>query len=593
MDLEDEKDQQIKAQRNRIAELEAENKQLRESDELLRYITSIPNLAGYVKDKHGRYKKLFGQFSQHQKYQIPKSDMLDKTAIEICKEHHRHTRGYLPKRIKMKVLGKDEISLKIDYQNGILSFLYLLGDQWNTLLQERLPQSGSLKVGAAALINNEDIGKLNLHYKDLRLWSKEKLTSNWQSLTHPVYLPKMQQKQKQKQKRKRARTHITEESAGLRVQLWPGEEDQNLLFYKTVKEKFHLTVRPKIVDYSSEYFKSRLGLSVAEEDFRIIWSLLWSPVSNEIAIYKMLPHDLTGELEKAKNLHEQDMAIARYQASFSEYLKEIVIFKKQISLPGGKGMLSLTVNDSFRALVDNYFDQALVVFDLENRIKIFNAKALEVLASHRDALMNKDFFHFYQPHRDKPELFWSRLNQLKMEAGHFLSENPVAYVTAEGKKYQLQEKYVSWYNEDLARVDRIICYLTEVQVPEVTGSVQLSQAFANTPNLSLKDYRVKKILEYIHNNYTEDIRWPEILKNFSIHYETGLKIFKKHIGLGLQSYLAEYRLRQAAAQLIQSEQSILEIAAHNGFKSQQYFSNAFTRFFGLSPKAYRQRNKEE
>ena len=59
------------------------------------------------------------------------------------------------------------------------------------------------------------------------------------------------------------------------------------------------------------------------------------------------------------------------------------------------------------------------------------------------------------------------------------------------------------------------------------------------------------------------------------------------------AYLTQLRVRTAAAMLQQSEESITQIGLAVGFGSPGYFGQVFRQFTGLSPRAYRQKLREE
>ncbi|MEB2704041.1 helix-turn-helix domain-containing protein [Citrobacter koseri] len=69
------------------------------------------------------------------------------------------------------------------------------------------------------------------------------------------------------------------------------------------------------------------------------------------------------------------------------------------------------------------------------------------------------------------------------------------------------------------------------------------------------------------------------------------RLFKIIIGISLGRYIRERRLTNAAEELCFTTEPVLDIALKYQFDSQQTFTRAFTRHFGTSPVAYRNRNK--
>ena len=66
------------------------------------------------------------------------------------------------------------------------------------------------------------------------------------------------------------------------------------------------------------------------------------------------------------------------------------------------------------------------------------------------------------------------------------------------------------------------------------------------------------------------------------------RIFRKFTGSSPQHYLLQQRLAQAANLLAHSEEQIGAIAAAVGFDDMFYFSHLFKKYYGISPKKYRE-----
>lgn len=63
---------------------------------------------------------------------------------------------------------------------------------------------------------------------------------------------------------------------------------------------------------------------------------------------------------------------------------------------------------------------------------------------------------------------------------------------------------------------------------------------------------------------------------------------KVHTGHSTSRYIRSFRLKRARELLLQSENSISEISYEVGFKSPVYFSQSFTKEFGISPSSFRE-----
>ena len=65
------------------------------------------------------------------------------------------------------------------------------------------------------------------------------------------------------------------------------------------------------------------------------------------------------------------------------------------------------------------------------------------------------------------------------------------------------------------------------------------------------------------------------------------KLFKQVYGVPVYRYIKEYRLEQAAVELVRSRKPITEIAQHAGYDNASKFSECFKKRYGKTPSRYR------
>lgn len=94
------------------------------------------------------------------------------------------------------------------------------------------------------------------------------------------------------------------------------------------------------------------------------------------------------------------------------------------------------------------------------------------------------------------------------------------------------------------------------------------------------------------------VAWIEGNLNYSLHLDDIAnkcgyskwhlqRVFKTVTGYNLSSYIRARRLSSSAIDLRSTDQPILHISIKYGFYSQQTFSRAFRKMFGVSPGQYR------
>lgn len=104
--------------------------------------------------------------------------------------------------------------------------------------------------------------------------------------------------------------------------------------------------------------------------------------------------------------------------------------------------------------------------------------------------------------------------------------------------------------------------------------------------------KLKRVLYYIKTSYALPITVSEAAAMAGFSDSHFMKLFKEFTGTSFTQYLVDYRLELAAAQLIKSDEKVIEIAANCGFNNHSYFTRSFIRKYGVSPKEYRTRERK-
>lgn len=104
--------------------------------------------------------------------------------------------------------------------------------------------------------------------------------------------------------------------------------------------------------------------------------------------------------------------------------------------------------------------------------------------------------------------------------------------------------------------------------------------------------KIKIILNYIHENYMNELLMRDIANvcHFSEYYF--MKFFKRHLGVTCTEYINAYRLHVASNLLNTTDTPITEISLETGFNSVSYFSKLFKEKFKVTPKEFKNLNKQ-
>ena len=104
---------------------------------------------------------------------------------------------------------------------------------------------------------------------------------------------------------------------------------------------------------------------------------------------------------------------------------------------------------------------------------------------------------------------------------------------------------------------------------------------------------ISPALSYISEHYTEDIPLDALAGVCNMNPSYFCRRFREITGRTAITYLNEYRLTKAHAQLLASDDSVSQIATQCGFSDGNYFSRIFSKYYGMSPKAMRNSSKKE
>lgn len=104
---------------------------------------------------------------------------------------------------------------------------------------------------------------------------------------------------------------------------------------------------------------------------------------------------------------------------------------------------------------------------------------------------------------------------------------------------------------------------------------------------------IKSIHSLLTENLTERFTIEELSKKYRMNSSSLKNIFKSVYGLPIASYMKEYRIRQGAAMLRDSQESIASIARSVGYESQSKFTKAFKTVMDMLPTDYRKQYQRE
>ncbi|MCI5934161.1 MAG: AraC family transcriptional regulator [Lachnospiraceae bacterium] len=107
----------------------------------------------------------------------------------------------------------------------------------------------------------------------------------------------------------------------------------------------------------------------------------------------------------------------------------------------------------------------------------------------------------------------------------------------------------------------------------------------------MSDYYIKEAINYIEQNFQNDISIEDIAAVCGINRSYFGKIFRNSIGRSPQEFLMNYRMVKATELLKLTSLSIAAIGSAVGYENPLHFSRAFKTIYGVSPREWRNQHK--
>lgn len=104
---------------------------------------------------------------------------------------------------------------------------------------------------------------------------------------------------------------------------------------------------------------------------------------------------------------------------------------------------------------------------------------------------------------------------------------------------------------------------------------------------------VSLVLDWINQNFKEEISSKTLSQVSNLNFNYLCKIFKNYTGQTITQYVNEQRIEHACYDISMKNKSITEAAFRNGFNDLSYFAKTFKRYKGITPrefKAFSKRN---
>jgi AraC family L-rhamnose operon transcriptional activator RhaR len=197
------------------------------------------------------------------------------------------------------------------------------------------------------------------------------------------------------------------------------------------------------------------------------------------------------------------------------------------------------------------------------------------------------------------ELAWMRDNEplrhLLWETAITDTQTPIHYLVSQQMSRCKRAFYAlqAWERNQTSQVRaRQIGELTTFLADLADWVSMKTPMSAQEPAIAGLPDAVEKTLMFFSENLAHNWSITELSCHFGLSTPYYIRLFKAAIGESPLSYLSELRARRAAQILMFTDNPIMEVGADVGWTEPGYFSRRFRQFFGISPRAYRQKYRD-
>jgi AraC-like DNA-binding protein len=158
-----------------------------------------------------------------------------------------------------------------------------------------------------------------------------------------------------------------------------------------------------------------------------------------------------------------------------------------------------------------------------------------------------------------------------------------------GKQFSedLEEEFMSLADKE--SMDRMIGLLSVLNRMSKTDDFQFLTSDPIYLNNNVDSDRIKKVFEYVMQNYKEEIKLNDIAGLANMSESAFSRYFKKRTRKTFSTFLTEIRIEHACKLLQKDKHSVSEISFESGFNNLSNFNRQFKSVKNTTPLNYRSR----
>ncbi|WP_299246711.1 helix-turn-helix transcriptional regulator [uncultured Aquimarina sp.] len=275
----------------------------------------------------------------------------------------------------------------------------------------------------------------------------------------------------------------------------------------------------------------------------------------------------------------QDRERYRQAEQYMRILREGTYYGKQNSEVSFNGILLSQYNYTVEKTAWHYHENPYFMFVLGGNMMDCNTKVKTLCPSGSIMFNNWQEAHYGAKHSDQANGFhlefqqdWFENNGIHMNLleGSQLIENP-----------KMHFLFAKLYHEFLLSDDysELSVELLLLQICETLGEIKENDS-KNIPDWII---RLRELLHYD----TSDLSLQYLSEQLDVHPVHISRAAPKYLSASLGEYIRQHKIKKAIPLILDSSNSLTEIAYQTGFSDQSHFNRVFKSYFDMNPSLYR------
>jgi AraC family transcriptional regulator of arabinose operon len=144
------------------------------------------------------------------------------------------------------------------------------------------------------------------------------------------------------------------------------------------------------------------------------------------------------------------------------------------------------------------------------------------------------------------------------------------------------------FRQLLAMKDNTGPYQSDLQYNRLEEIIIHAKKYSFKKDTKRPDQRIKHACEYMQNHVEYKFSVEDVASACNLSPSRMAHLFKEHMGVSLKSWSSNLRLQQARKKLLNSNDSVSQIARQVGYDDPSQFTKYFKKSLGCSPRSFRQ-----